>query len=320
MLIAVLPSGLNADYTNVNRYLARGDLKSAETELAALMAESFTDWEGAYLQGVLEQDGRLSTGHMEKALLLCNDDCGELIARLAAAYYMSGMYEKAIKLYDDKKDYLDNDSRSFSALWFASLAYIKLGKADKARDLIKKAGKGSKSISAWAGLLGANCRYLAGKKKDGRRELNKIIAGGGDAALGALYNRAYLDAKEGDMDMALSGFNMLKQSHNDFLGSNGLLKLMSGDEPAADDGRAEKLAGVRYTIQLGTFADKDEALNLMQSLKKDGWTCYDKLKYIDGRPYWIVTVGSFATIESAQNSRKTLESRLAGTFQVVIKE
>jgi tetratricopeptide (TPR) repeat protein len=273
LLVAVLPSGLNADYTNINKYIARGDLKSAENELAALMAESFTDWEGACLQGLLELDGRLSVSQMEKALLLCNDDCEELIARLAAAYYTSGRYEKVIELYDDKKGYLDDDSRSFSALWFTSLAYIKLGNADKARDLIKKAGKGSEALSAWAGLLSANCRYLEGKKKDSRRELNNIISGGGNAALGALYNRTYLDAKEGDMDMALSGFNMLKQSQADFLGSNELLKLMSGDELTIDDGRAEKLAGVRYTIQLGTFADKDEALNLMQSLKKDGWTC-----------------------------------------------
>ncbi len=319
-MITVLPAMLKADYTNVNKYLARGDLKSAKTELAALMAESFTDWEGAYLQGVLEWDGLLSVGQMEKALLLCNDDCEELVARLAAAYYTSGRYAKVIDLYEDKKDYLKNDSRSFYALWFTSLAYIKLGNADKARDIIKSAGKGSDALSAWAGLLGANCRYLEGKKKDSRRELNEIISGGGTAAMGALYNRTYLDATEGDMDMALTGFNMLKQSHADFLGSNELLKLMSGDELCSVDGRAEKVAGVRYTIQLGTFSNKDEALDLMRSLKKDGWSCYDKLKYIDGRPYWIVTVGSFATIESAQNSKKTLESRLAGTFQVVIKE
>jgi tetratricopeptide (TPR) repeat protein len=320
LLIALLASGLNADYANVNKYIARGDLKSAENELAALMAESFTDWQGAYLRGVLQRDGLLSVDQMEKALLLCNENCEELIARLAAAYYTSGMYAKVIELYEDKKDYLNNDTRSFSALWFTSQAYIKLGNADKASDLIKKAGKGSEALAAWAGLLGANCRYLDDNKKEARREFNQIISGKGNAAIGALYNRTYLDAKDGDMDMALTGFNMLKQSRNDFLGSNELLILMSGDELSSADGRAEKVAGIRYTIQLGTFSDKDEALDLMGSLKKDGWTCYDKLKYIDGRPYWIVTVGSFATIENAQNSKKTLESRLSGTFQIVIKE
>lgn len=317
MFLILFERGPSADYSEVRTLISKGNPYSAKQELSSQMAGSFADWEGIYLKSVLEFDGEISIGEMEKALLLCEDNCRELISRLLAAYYAAGDYDKVIDLFDEYDDWLNHDTSSFVAYWFTALAYLKQGNSSKAMDL---AGKIDGEMRSWKDVLQANCLYLNGRQSDSRRRLNEVIARGKGASMIALYNRTYMDAEGGDMDMALSGFTMLKQNYDDFLGAMEILKMLGGEELSAPDGKAEKLAGVRYTIQLGTFSDEDEALELIKKLKKDGWSAFKKMKYIDGRPYWIVTVGSFPTIENAQNSKKNLEDMLSGSFRVVIME
>jgi tetratricopeptide (TPR) repeat protein len=311
---------LNADYTDINFLLETGNVDQARDELSRKLAGSFVDWEGAYLSGKLQPDGEMSVSELEKSLLLCKDGCEGILIDLAAAYYSMGYYKKVTDLYKKHDDLLDDKKRSFPVYWFTSMAYMKQGNLDRAEDIIKKAEKASTADALWGDMQRASYQYLKQKKRDSKKRLNNVISAGGTASFMALYNRTYMSGMDKDMDNAFSGFTMLKNNYDDFLGSRELLEILDGGSNISSDGRAEKVAGVRYTIQLGTFADRDEAIELSNRLKKDGWSCFETSKYVDGKPYWILSVGSFPTIESAQKSKKNLENLLSGSFRVEIME
>lgn len=317
MLAAFCPA-LHADYSRVIELIDDGQPGEAQSELGRLLAGSFIDQEGAYLKGIVEPNGEVAVSELEKSLLLCKDDCEQVISRLAAAYYSYGDYPKVIDLYDKYGDKLDDKKKSFPAYWFCSLAFMKAGDMDKAEDIIKKAGKAGGEKSLWTDVMRADFQYLKDKKDDARKDLNDVIAAGGLPGFAALLNQTYFYARDNKMDRAITGFTMLKDQYDEFLGSDEILQLMEGKGSMNSNGAAEKIAGVRYTIQIGTYADKTEMQTMSSRLKKEGWSTYLKSKFVDGREYWILSVGSFTTVEKAQHSREILEGKLKTSLKVVL--
>jgi tetratricopeptide (TPR) repeat protein len=318
LLLSVFCTVLQADYSRVIDLINNGEPGEAQSELGRLLAGSFIDQEGAYLKGTVEPNGEVSVSELEKSLLLCMDDCEGTISRLAAAYYSYGDYQKVIDLYEKYDDKLDDRQASFGAFWFGSLAFMKAGDLDKAEDVIKKAEKAGGEKSLWADLMRADYRYLKDKKDDARKDLSEIISAGGLPGFAALLNQTYFYARDNKMDRAITGFTMLKDQHDDFLGSAEILQLMQGKGSMKSDASSEKIAGVRYTIQIGTYADKSEMQTLNNRLKKEGWSTFLKSKFVDGREYWTLSVGSFTTVERAQHSREILEGKLKTALKVVL--
>lgn len=319
MLSAFCPA-VCADFTRVVDLINEGQPGEAQSELGRQLAGNFIDQEGAYLKGVVEPNGEVSVSELEKALLLCEDGCERTISKLAAAYYSYGDYPKVITLYDKYDDRLDNRQEAFPAYWFSSLAFMRAGDMDKAEDIIKKARKAGGEKSLWADLMHADFQYLKDKKNDARENLSEVIAAGGLPGFAALLNQTFFYARDNKMDRAITGFTMLKDQYDEFLGSDEILQLMEGKGSMKSGGKAEKIAGVRYTIQIGTYADKSEMQTVDNRLKKEGWSTYLKSKFVDGREYWILSVGSFTTVERAQHSREILEGKLKTSLKVVILE
>ncbi len=319
MLSAFCPAVCD-DFTRVIDLINEGQPGEAQSELGKQLAGTFIDQEGAYLKGIVEPNGEVSVSELEKALLLCEDGCEQTISKLAAAYYSYGDYPKIIALYDKYDNKLDNKQESFPAYWFSSLAFMKSGDMDKAEDIIKKARKAGGEKSLWADLMRADFQYLKDKKNDARKNLSEVIAAGGLPGFAALLNQTFFYARENKMDRAITGFTMLKDQYDEFLGSDEILQLMEGKGSMKSGGEAEKIAGVRYTIQIGTYADKSEMQTMNNRLKKEGWSTYLRSKFVDGREYWILSVGSFTTVEKAQHSREVLEGKLKTSLKVVLLE
>ena len=321
LLLIMLPAILAGNFGEVRDLIDQGKLHQAEEQLGRELTGTFSDWEGAYLSGILKANGELSVSELEKGLLLCKDNCEEIISRLCAAYYSSGNFQKVVDFYEENDDKLDDDTKSFHAFWFASLAYLKLGDFDKAEDIIKKTDGAEKGFAIWSEILRANYQYLKEDKKDARKRLNEVITAGGPSGFSALYARTYQYALDGNMDKAYSGFTMLKEAHDEFIGSDELLIMLQGDQQSSSsDGTAERIAGVRYTIQIGTYADKAEMQKVRDDLGEDGWSTFLMSKFVGGKKYWILTVGSFDTVEGAQGSKEILEGALDTSLKVIILE
>ena len=293
-----------ADYAQVREYLSQGDLDKARAATATIINQNYLDQDGAYYQGILQEDAQLAIADLQKALQLCTGDCEEILGQLASAWYGRGDYRRVVQLYKDNDGKLEDHSKTFRMYWFTALSYLRLGEYDKAEDIIKKSSRNPKVQEMWGEIMRANAQYLDGDKKDARKRLNDVISEGKPTSYAALYNRTYFYAQDKNMDMALTGFTMLKDERDGFLGSDDLLRLMDGGSGVSSDGSAEKIVGVRYTIQIGTFAEREEGADIANDLKKDGWSILNGTKYVDGKKYWIISVGSFSTVEKAQRSKK----------------
>ncbi|HDS00725.1 MAG TPA: hypothetical protein ENO22_10320 [candidate division Zixibacteria bacterium] len=320
LLLLLMPSLSSGDWGDIRNLIDQGKLRQAEEELGHELTGTYSDWQGLYLSGIIKANGELSVSELERSLLLCEDKCGQIVSRLCAAYYSFGDYRKLVEVYDDNKDKIDDDGRSFGAYWFASLAYLKLGDFNRAEDVIKKAGEVNKRYAVWAELLRANFQFMMDKRGDARDRLNGVIRAGGTAGFSALYARTYQYAMSGNIDKAYSGFTMLKEAHEKFIGAPELLRLLQSESTTSADGTAEKIAGVSYTIQIGTYADRAEMQRMRSSLENDGWTTFLMSKFVGGKKYWILTVGSFDTVEGAQGSKKILEGALDASLKVIILE
>ncbi len=318
--VLFLCPALFADYSEIRELIRRGDLRAAEQNLAQELNISHEDWELAYLKGLIQPDGRISISELEKSLLMCEDDCEDLISALISAYYAGGDFVRVLTVYDKHKGKLDDDEKSFRARWFAALAAMRNGDLETAEDIVKKADDAPDRYSPYAEILRANIQIMRGKDKDGNKRLNEVISSSGPSSFLALYSRTYQYASQDDMDRALSGFMMLKETREGFIGSDDLLRLMEPQEESSSDGSAERIVGVTYTIQVGTYGERDEFNEMFRQLKNEGWTCHESSRYVDGRKYWVLSVGSFPTVEKAQTSKHILEKRFGGSYRVVILE
>jgi septal ring-binding cell division protein DamX len=113
---------------------------------------------------------------------------------------------------------------------------------------------------------------------------------------------------------------MLRDRNPKFLGGREILQYLEIYQDSESEGAAEKLTGVRYTIRIGTYSEKDRAEYWQRQMKTEGWDVWMTSKDIDGRRYWIVNVGSYPTIEKAQAAKQTLENTFSGSYRVVIRD
>lgn len=325
VLISFIVSGIPVfaepagDYFEVTDAIKNAELTLARQKVAELLSRDFADWELTYLNGLLMVDGELSVSEMEKALLLCKDDCEKLLNSLATAYYTFGRYRKLADFYREHKGKADDHDEAFQFYWYSSLAYLKLGDRDEAEDVAGEVKK-FRQYRSWEELLRANYDCMGEDLNDCVKRYNEVISAGGTPALLALYNRTYLQARNGRTDQGFSGYTMLSEHNSEFLGSREILELLEIYQGIDIGGEAEHLTGVRYTIQIGTYADKEQAEFWKRQLEVEGYDATVRARDVDGRRYWTVAVGRYDTVEKAQAVKQTLENIFSGSYRVVIMD
>lgn len=307
------------DYSEVTEAIENAELTLARQKVADLLSRDFADWELAYLNGLLMADGEMSVSEMEKALLLCKDDCEKLLNSLATAYYTFGRYRKLVDFYHEHKGRADDHDEAFQFYWYSSLAYLKLGDRGKAEDIAGEV-ESFQQYQSWDELLRANYDCMEKDFDDCIKRYNEVISAGGTPALLALYNRTYLQARNGQTDQGFSGYTMLSEHDSEFLGSREILELLEIYQDVDVDGAAEHLTGVRYTIQIGTYADRGKADFWKRQLEVEGYDASVRARNVDGKRYWRVTIGRYDTVEKAQAVKQTLENIFSGSYRVVIMD
>jgi hypothetical protein len=99
---------------------------------------------------------------------------------------------------------------------------------------------------------------------------------------------------------------------------NGLLPAVE-TAPAAS-ARADRLAGVEYSVQVGVFGDRANAEKQRHRFSSTKWPVELVPKTVAGQKYTAVWVGRFKTQNDAQEARKSLEEQFSETYRVVARE
>lgn len=84
--------------------------------------------------------------------------------------------------------------------------------------------------------------------------------------------------------------------------------------------RADAAAGVEYTIQVGVFGDRANAVRLAEQFKESGRKAELVQRTISGQKYTAVWVGRYRSQNEAQDARRRLESLFDESYRVVVRE
>jgi len=76
-------------------------------------------------------------------------------------------------------------------------------------------------------------------------------------------------------------------------------------EAKADDPKPEKKS--KYTLQLSSFKDKDEAQNFLDQMKADGYAASMIKAEVDGKQYYRVRMGTYSSADAAADAKADFE-------------
>src|SRR5262249_11179217 len=90
----------------------------------------------------------------------------------------------------------------------------------------------------------------------------------------------------------------------------------AGQDAKADAKKAEDKRP-RFTLQLSSFQDHAEAQALLDSIKSSGFPAYITEGAVDGKTFYRVRLGSYRTVEAANEAKSELEKSAKKSAQVM---
>ena len=129
----------------------------------------------------------------------------------------------------------------------------------------------------------------------------------------ALLQLGQIYQAQGDAEQAIRYLSMYREAY-----PQGILPIVEAS--ASSSTRADQVAGIYYTIQVGVFSDRTNALSQKERFEELGLKVTLQTKNVAGNRYTAVWVGRFSSREKAQERRRELEIRFDDTYRVLVLE
>jgi len=78
-------------------------------------------------------------------------------------------------------------------------------------------------------------------------------------------------------------------------------------ETKKDEAKKDEPAKAKFTLQLSSFQDKTEAQAYLDSIKTAGYSAYIAEGTVDGKQYFRIRMGSYKTMEAANDAKAEVE-------------
>jgi cell division septation protein DedD len=134
----------------------------------------------------------------------------------------------------------------------------------------------------------------------------------------ALYLLVRESITKKETEKAAHYFNLLRDGYPDAVGTDELVDLLSAiEEPSANESKAEKMTGTFYAVQVGVFANPENAERGAEEFRKYKLPVVVVKKRISNVMYNVVFVGHFSEYHEALRAKTMLEQNHNESFQVV---
>ncbi|HEC70041.1 MAG: hypothetical protein DRP76_02205 [Candidatus Omnitrophota bacterium] len=198
-------------------------------------------------------------------------------------------YATAIRLADL---YLNKDSsEEDKALFLLGEAYIGNGSLVKARETFRSLYKKypSSLYTPKAILRIADSFYLEGNYSQAKKIYNYFLNKYPESKLlsYAYLHLIYCEEKLGNWDLKKKYMKILEERYSDSIEASKLAEL--------------KRRGFKFIVQIGAFTERKNALNLVNSLKRKGFSAYIDEEKENGKIFYKVRAGEFLKRKEAQN-------------------
>jgi tetratricopeptide (TPR) repeat protein len=308
------------------RHFQAGRLDDAKRILLNQAHRLTEEPEMLFYLGRVEERGDLSGRYFRSITDRCpdwerSDQAGLLLCKYEfcrgmnlAAIERAGMYE-------------DSPAQSEAApefLWVSGCSFLATDQVDSALlkfEQILRSFPGSR-WAQWAQLGRGDCLFAEERYDQAVAEYQKVldVYKYSQAFPFALSGLAISFARLGDPERALLYHNLLKEKYP--RSAESVREPVEAERPiegVAEPDRAERLAGVRYTVQLGVFGQKENAQKLRSQFEKQGYSVRVESKVIGGKRSDVVQLGSFVSYQEASELKRKLESQTGESYRVVIR-
>jgi tetratricopeptide (TPR) repeat protein len=274
-----------------------------------------------FFLGRVEERGDLSGGYFQSITERCPDWVRSAEAGLLLCKYefCRGMNLNTIEQTERLKGSLAQSELAPELLWISGCSFLAVGQADSAlfkfEQILRSFPKST--WARWAQLGRGDCFFTEGDYAQAIDEYNRVVHDYkySEAFPFALSGLAMSFHRLRDWEEALLYRNLLKEKYPR---SPESVQNPAETEGATKGTRAERLTGVRYTVQLGVFGEKQNALKLHSQFEKQGYSVRIKGKIIGDKKYRSVQIGSFISYQDASKLKEELESLTGESYRIVI--
>ncbi len=301
----VVVSAINVNSGDIYSMIINGDIDAARDSLSRLSTAAQRDGDYLFYLSLVERDAQRSVELME-----ASQKAGvsaiyreEIKFRLTQFMILSGKTKKASKITTDYLTQHERGRRRAQFMRYSALIDEKDKRYDAAisqidRFLLQYDSDNLQTL----GQIDKARIMMSHRKKIAARELLRKLSRkkSGEGVAPALYYLTLDATNRKRTDDAVFFYNLLKEGYPASVGLDALLDNMSGlNSYSKREKIADQRTGTYYSIQLGVFADKNNAARFSKNFEKYGHRVDIKPKTISGRTYRVVFIGRFSSYQEA---------------------
>lgn len=326
LLALILSSGIRADASidEIYNEYADGRIDEARSKLQELPRISARDGNRLFLSAVLEKEGRPAEEKLNAALTSNIDGkfIEEASFRLMQIAEARGDTTSVLKY---GKSYLDTwEMGRFREQVLASLAAFSprhSKEQDRYLDLLIDEEAGS-YYGQYARLVKADYAFQNKKYSEAERLCRKVNNAADDnLSAASLVILSRIGLMKNNAERALFNYNILHEQYGNAIGEEDLLdalKQLSDSRSGVE--QTEVFEGITYSVQVGVFAEKDNAERMEKRIEGYGYKVRIKRRTISGKSYYVVLAGKFKTMKDARTAKARLELGEDQIFKVAVND
>ena len=308
----------------VYEWYRTGDISRAQLEFQKLPPSSARDGNRLFVAALLEPSGRRARDLLETALRSGLDGEYHEEARFRLMQLAEAGGDTATALSEGAA-YLDKWGKgSHRAQALAIMvAHTADGSASQNRHLERLGREYEDSYYGQFALLTQAEREAGAGKYKTAAKLCRQIHDATDENLtpAGLVLLARMALAQGNSEEALLNYNIVREQYPHAIGQDELLdELKNVSDRRSSEESTQKFDDVRYTVQVGVFADKDNAERMADRIGSYGFDMRITRRSISGNTFHVVLAGRFATRQEAETAKQKLEMRENEVFKVVIDD
>ena len=324
VLMVLVPAALPADDRLSRVYVSyqRGDILGAEMEFRQLPKGGPDDGNYLFLSALFESRGSNVRDWLEAAVRTGIDDQHGEAATFRLLQVLEAQGDAAGVLRQGEKFLQERRKSPFREQVLAMLTAHSTGDASDQYVALLLQECPDTYHGQFARLVRAEREYRRGKVKEATVLCRQVTAAAdNNLSPVGLILLARMALESGEAERALLQYDLLREESPQAIGQEDLTEALGrlSEQKSAQES-IEKLKDIAYSVQVGVFAQKDNARKMAEQFKSYGYPVVIVPRLISDKAYQVVLVGRFAVEKEAQAARRKLERGENQVFKVVVSD
>jgi len=324
ILLLSISASAETSYERAVELYQSGDFRQARDQFARLLEQDPDNPDILFYMAELEPDADQALAYRQKLLSLHSQHsrADQVLYGIAQYHFAVGYYLTAAKDYQRLlHDYADSGLRADALYWLAS-SKLAIGAADSAAVYFRRILQNhpSTSLAGWAELGLVDALYMKQEYTAAEQRCQDFLQSrsGSELIPMVLFRLFEIREARGDRASAAGILQQLVSSHPDtYQGKQAQRQLTEWGWGETGEPSEPQPAEGDYTIQVGAFSKRSNALNLQSELKSWGYQVEMIKRAGRHRTLYLVWVGRYETREQALGEAQKLERERGLPYQVI---